>query len=43
MAVGHQDDMQAHVKSYTLFSHMLKWGAIVSFITALLVVLIISS
>lgn len=43
MAAGQQEDMQAHVKSYSLFSRMLKWGAILSFITALLVVLIISN
>ena len=43
MAGGRHSDMQAHEKSYSLFAHMLKWGAIVSFVVALLVVLIISN
>ena len=43
MAAGQQDDMQAHVNSYSLFSHMLKWGAIISVIVALLVILLISN
>jgi hypothetical protein len=42
MAAEQRSDMQAHVKSYSLFSWMIKWGAIVSLITALLVILIIS-
>lgn len=38
-----QNDMQAHVKSYSDFAVMMKWGAILSVITALIVVLIIRS
>jgi aa3 type cytochrome c oxidase subunit IV len=41
MAAGQQDDMQAHVKSYSLFSRMIMWGAIISLVIALLVILII--
>jgi hypothetical protein len=37
-----QQDMQAHVRGYSAFSRMIKWGAILSLIVALLVVLIIS-
>jgi hypothetical protein len=36
-------DIQSHVKSYDRFSAMMKWGTIVSFIVAALVVIIISS
>jgi hypothetical protein len=36
-------DIQAHVKSYDRFSAMMKWGTIVSFIVAMIVVIIISS
>ena len=32
-----------HVRDYTRFTKMLKWGAIVSFITGMLVVVIISN
>lgn len=42
MAAEPHSDMQAHVKSYSLFAWMLKWGAIVSLITALVVILLIS-
>ena len=38
-----QNDMQAHVKSYSAFAAMMKWGAIVSVITTLIVILIIRS
>jgi hypothetical protein len=38
-----QDDMKAHVKSYSHFAAMMKWGTILSFITGMLVVIIISS
>ena len=38
-----QGEMQAHEKSYSLFSAMMKWGAIASFVTAMLVVIIIGS
>lgn len=36
-------DMNAHEKSYALFSGMMKWGTVFSFIAAALVVLIIAS
>lgn len=32
-----------HVRDYTRFIRLLKWGAIISFITAMLVVVIISN
>lgn len=35
-------DLQSHVRDYSKFIAMLKWGAIVSFILAVIVVLIIS-
>lgn len=35
-------DMQAHVRDYSGFTTLLKWGAIVSFITALIVMFLIS-
>ncbi len=38
-----QEDIRAHVKSYSAFSWMMKWGTIVSFIVAAIVVLIISN
>lgn len=38
-----QDDMQAHVKSYSSFAWMMKWGAIVCVILALIVVFLISN
>ena len=37
------EDLKAHVKSYSSFAWMMKWGTIVSFILAMLVILIISS
>ena len=33
----------AHVRDYTRFIKMLKWGAILSFITAMIVMVIISN
>jgi hypothetical protein len=36
-----QDDAH-HVRDYTRFVHLLKWGAIISLITALFVMMIIS-
>jgi hypothetical protein len=41
MVATEQQDMQAHVRSYSAFSRMIKWGAILSLIVALLVILII--
>jgi hypothetical protein len=38
-----QDDIKAHVKSYSNFAWMMKWGTIVSAIVAIIVVIIISS
>ena len=34
---------EAHVRSYSAFIAMMKWGAILSLITALVVILIISN
>lgn len=43
-AEGHTpEDMRAHAKSYSHFAAMMKWGTILSFVTALLVVFIISA
>ncbi len=38
-----RDDVSAHVKSYSDFAWMMKWGTILSFIAAMAVVLIISN
>ena len=38
-----RDDIQAHVKSYTAFASMMKWGTIISAIVAMFVVIIIAS
>lgn len=35
-------DMEAHARDYSKFTGMLKWGAIISFILAMIVVVIIS-
>jgi hypothetical protein len=35
-------DVATHVRDYTYFVQMLKWGAIISLVTALLVMVIIS-
>jgi hypothetical protein len=37
------EDFRAHVKSYSHFAAMMKWGTILSFITGAVVVLIIAS
>ncbi len=37
------NDVTAHVKSYSHVDWMMKWGTILSFITAMVAVLIISS
>ena len=39
----HGNDMEAHVRDYSKFTGMLKWGAIISFILAMFVVWIISN
>jgi hypothetical protein len=36
-----QNDLQAHVTGYSSFTHLMKWGAIASFIVAMIVILII--
>ncbi len=36
-------DLKAHEKGYSLFTRMMKWGTIVSFILAAFVVLLIKS
>ena len=36
------EDVAVHVRDYTRFVQLLKWGAIVSLITALLVMILIS-
>ena len=38
-----REEMQFHARSYSAFAWMMKWGAILSFITAMVVILIISS
>ena len=38
-----QEEMRAHAKSYSAFAAMMKWGTILSFIAAMIVVLIISN
>lgn len=43
MAEGEvKNDYQAHEKSYSLFASMMKWGTIISFIVAAIVVLLIA-
>ena len=37
------EHMTTHVRDYTAFLKMLKWGAILSFITGMVVVVIISN
>jgi hypothetical protein len=37
-----QVDFQAHANSYSRFAAMMKWGAIASFIVAMLVVFLIA-
>jgi hypothetical protein len=38
-----QEEMRFHAKSYSSFAWMMKWGAIASFIVAMVVVVNISS
>jgi hypothetical protein len=38
-----QTDIKAHVSSYNLFSAMMKWGTILSFILTAIVVILISN
>ena len=38
-----KEDIRFHEKSYSSFAWMMKWGTIVSFILAMIVVLIISN
>lgn len=38
-----QDDLSAHVKGYSFFTGLMKWGTIASFVVAAIVVLIIGS
>jgi len=38
-----QADIQAHVNSYSRFAALMKWGTILSFILAAIVVLLISN
>ncbi len=37
------EEIRAHVRSYSAFASMMKWGTILSFIVAAIVVLIISN
>ena len=37
------EDIKAHVKSYSNFAWMMKWGTIMAAIVAMIVVIIISS
>jgi hypothetical protein len=37
-----QGEMRAHERSYSRFIWLMKWGAVVSLVTALFVILIIS-
>jgi hypothetical protein len=39
----HTDADTAHVRDYSLFTWMFKWGAVISFIIAMFVMLIISN
>jgi hypothetical protein len=41
--VDTQEEIRSHEKSYSAFSSMMKWGTILSFITAMVVILIISN
>ena len=38
-----QREMRAHERTYSLFTTLIKYGAIVSLVTALLVILLISN
>ncbi|HEV2747295.1 MAG TPA: aa3-type cytochrome c oxidase subunit IV [Allosphingosinicella sp.] len=37
-----QVEMESHAKSYSLFAAMMKWGAIASFVAAMLVIFLIA-
>ena len=37
------DDFQSHARDYSGFIKLFKWGAIISFVTAMVVLMIISS
>ena len=37
-----KEEFTAHAKSYSLFAAMMKWGTIISFVIAAIVVLIIA-
>ena len=39
---GEVHDLKAHEKSYSLFTGVMKWGAIICFIAAMLVIFIIA-
>ena len=39
----HSQDIQAHVRDYSGFTRLLKYGAIISFVTAMIVLVVISS
>ncbi len=38
-----QEEIRSHARSYSAFASMMKWGTILSFITAMIVILIISN
>lgn len=38
-----KQDVQAHVRDYSGFTRMLKWGAIISFVIGFIVVILISN
>lgn len=40
---GNSNNVKMHVESYSRFASLMKWGTIISFITAAVVVLIIAS
>jgi len=40
---SHSGDIEAHVRDYSRFTGLFKWGAIISFIIAMLVLVIISN
>ena len=39
----HSNDIHSHARDYSSFLTMLKWGAIISFVTAMIVLIIISN
>ena len=36
-------DIKAHASGYSLFTGLMKWGAIIAFVAAMIVVILISS